>query len=94
MTGPLPLWFLGFTSAPQHVFPKQFFWEECHAARGVTQDMPISTIQSLKLLQLLRGGMVKMDEKVNFIGAQALRHAAKPNLAGTRVGPEEFTVYI
>ena len=32
--------------------------------------MPISTIQTLKLLQLLRGGMVKTDEKVNLIGSQ------------------------
>ena len=35
-------------------------------------DMPISTIQTLKLLQLLRGGMVKMDEKVNRTASQAL----------------------
>lgn len=33
-------------------------------------DMPISTMQTLKLLQLLRGGMVKTDEKVNLIGSQ------------------------
>jgi len=33
-------------------------------------DMPISTIQTLKLLQLLRGGMTKTDEKMNLIGSQ------------------------
>lgn len=34
------------------------------------KDMPISTIQTLKLLQLVRTGMVKMDDKVNHIASQ------------------------
>ncbi|CAK9050558.1 unnamed protein product [Durusdinium trenchii] len=33
-------------------------------------DMPISTIQCLKLLQLLRGGLGRMDEKMHVLGAQ------------------------
>ena len=33
-------------------------------------DMPISQIQSLKLLQLLRAGMAQLDEKVQGIAQQ------------------------
>ena len=46
------------------------------------KDMPISTIQTLKLLQLVRTGMVKMDDKVNHIASQvhlftSVSHAEK-----------------
>ena len=51
--------------------------EKCKLTKGCSssilaplKDMPISTIQCLKLLQLLRGGMGRMDEKLHLLGSQ------------------------